>query len=270
MAGRIKVGIAGALGRMGRALAAGVEAHGGLEIGAVFDRPGCEGQIFEHGAHGHVLVTRDQALASCQVILDFTTPEASSHLVQAALERGGPALVIGSTGLSPAQEDAIAQAGANLAIVRTGNFSLGVNLLMGLVEETARRLNAQDWDVEIFEAHHKRKVDAPSGTALMLGEAAARGRNVPLAKVSERGRDGITGARKPGAIGFSVMRGGGIVGEHSVTFAAEDELVTLSHTAMDRSLFARGAVESAVWVAGRRAGLYTMMDVLGFNQTASS
>jgi 4-hydroxy-tetrahydrodipicolinate reductase len=136
--------------------------------------------------------------------------------------------------------------------------------LAGLVEETARRLAADGWDIEVFEAHHRRKVDAPSGTALMLGEAAARGRNVRLADVEARARDGITGARADGAIGFSVARGGGIVGEHSVTFAAEEEILTLSHSARDRALFARGALAAARWVASRPAGLYDMKDVLGF------
>jgi 4-hydroxy-tetrahydrodipicolinate reductase len=247
-------------------VAAAAEGKPGVEVAAVYDRPGAEGQIVEHdGARGHVLVTRDQALAGCDVVIDFTTPEATLALVHKALESGGPALVLGSTGLSEAQEAEIVRAAAEIAIVRSGNFSLGVNMLMGLVEEAARRLAAADWDIEVFEAHHHRKVDAPSGTALMLGEAAARGRNVRLAEVAERGRDGMTGPRKPGSIGFTAMRAGGIVGEHSVVFAAEDEIVTLSHSARDRSLFARGAVEAALWAAGRPAGLYSMMDVLGFN-----
>jgi 4-hydroxy-tetrahydrodipicolinate reductase len=148
--------------------------------------------------------------------------------------------------------------------VRSGNFSLGVNLLLGLVDQMARRLGPEDWDIELFEAHHRRKVDAPSGTALMLGEAAARARGVDLAKVAERGRDGLTGARAAGAIGFSVMRGGGLVGEHSISFIADDEVVTLSHSARDRSLFARGALAAALWVAGKPPGLYDMQDVLGF------
>jgi 4-hydroxy-tetrahydrodipicolinate reductase len=147
--------------------------------------------------------------------------------------------------------------------VKSGNFSLGVNLLMGMVRQAAAALPAADFDIEVFEAHHRRKIDAPSGTGLMLGRAAAEGRGVALDQVSERGRDGITGARKPGAIGFSVLRGGGIVGEHSVIFAAEDEIITLSHSARDRSLFARGALAAARWAAGRPAGLYDMMDVLG-------
>jgi 4-hydroxy-tetrahydrodipicolinate reductase len=170
--------------------------------------------------------------------------------------------VIGSTGFSQADEASVREASRRVAVVKSANYSLGVNLLMGLVEQAARALAAGDYDIEVFEAHHRRKVDAPSGTALMLGEAAARGRGVDLAAVSERGRNGLTGPRASGAIGFSVMRGGDIVGEHSVTFAAADEIVTLAHSARDRSLFARGAVEAARWVVGKPAGLYDMMDVL--------
>lgn len=260
----IRIGVAGALGRMGQAVAAAVESRAGVEIGALFDRPGTEGQILEGLQRGRVLVSPQAALETCEVIVDFTTPEATALLARRAAERGGLALVVASTGLSQAQETEVAKAAASLPIVKSGNFSLGVNVLMGLVEETARRLEAGGWDIEVLEAHHRRKVDAPSGTALMLGQAAARGRGIDLSEHSERGRDGITGARKEGAIGFSVLRGGGIVGEHSVVFAAEDEILTLSHSARDRSLFARGAVEAALWAAGRKAGLYDMMDVLGF------
>ncbi len=202
-------------------------------------------------------------MPSGEIAIDFTTPEATVALAEECAERGGPALVVGSTGLDPAQDAALARAVEQVAIVRSGNFSLGVNLLAGLVRRAAAAPAARDFDIEVFEAHHSRKVDAPSGTALMLGEAAAAGRNVALADVSKRARDGITGPRAPGAIGFSVMRGGGIVGEHSVVFAAEAEILTLSHSARDRSLFARGALAAALWVADRPPGLYDMQDVLG-------
>jgi 4-hydroxy-tetrahydrodipicolinate reductase len=149
--------------------------------------------------------------------------------------------------------------------VQTYNYSLGVNVLAGLVRQAARALGPE-YDIEVFEAHHRRKVDAPSGTALMLGEAAAEGRGVSLSNTARRARDGITGARPAGEIGFSVMRGGGIVGEHSVSFVAEDEILTLSHSARDRGLFARGAVVAARWVAGKPPGLYDMADVLGFSR----
>ena len=157
----------------------------------------------------------------------------------------------------------IARAAERMPIVRAGNVSRGVNMLMGLVRQAAAALSARDYDVEVVEAHHRRKVDAPSGTALMLGEAAAEGRGVRLDEVAQRARDGITGARRAGDIGFAVLRGGGIVGEHSVVFAAEDEVLTFSHSARDRSLFARGAVEAARWVAGKPPGAYDMQDVLG-------
>ena len=261
----IKIGIAGAFGRMGRAVTAAVEQRDGVEIGALYDAPGSEGQIATHdGGRGRVLVSREEALTACDAVIDFTVPEASIKLAGLAAERGGPALIIGSTGLTAEQEGKITRASGKVAVVRSLNFSLGVNTLMGLVRQAAERLGPEAWDIEIFEAHHWRKVDAPSGTALMLGQAAAAGRGVDLDKVSDRARDGITGPRTEGDIGFSVMRGGGIVGDHSVVFAAEDEILTLSHSARDRSLFARGAVEAAVWAAGRKPGLYDMMDVLGF------
>jgi 4-hydroxy-tetrahydrodipicolinate reductase len=261
----VRIGIAGALGRMGRAVAAAAEQRPGVEITALYDAPGTEGQIAEHeGGRGRVLVTRDQAAEMCDVIIDFTVPDATAALARLAEARGAPALILGSTGLREAHLAAIDAAAKKVAVVRTGNFSLGVNTLVGLVRQVAERLGPDAWDIEIFEAHHKRKVDAPSGTALMLGEAAAAGRDVGLGQVSDRARDGITGPRKTGDIGFSVMRGGGIIGEHSVSFVSEDEILTLSHSARDRSLFARGAVEAALWAAGRPAGLYDMMDVLGF------
>jgi 4-hydroxy-tetrahydrodipicolinate reductase len=255
----IRIGVAGALGRMGKVVAGLVRARPELELAALFDRPDAVGQAVDGGT----LTDAAGALGACDVIIDFSSGGASAALARLAGGRGGPALVIGSTGLSGDEERAVRDASARIAIVKSGNFSLGVNLLLGLVRQAARALPAADYDVEVFEAHHRRKVDAPSGTALMLGRAAAEGRGVDLDAASERGRDGITGARGPGAIGFSVMRGGGIVGEHSVLFAAEDEIVTLSHSARDRSLFARGAIEAARWVAGRPPGLYDMGDVLG-------
>jgi 4-hydroxy-tetrahydrodipicolinate reductase len=245
---------------MGRAVIEVMEARDDAEIALLFDQPASAGQRLGE----RVLASPDQAAGACDGIIDFTAPDASIALARACAARGGPALVVGSTGLSEAQEGVIAEAAKRIAVVRSRNFSLGVNLLMGLVEQAARSLRAEDWDIEVFEAHHRRKVDAPSGTALMLGDAAARGRGVDLPAVSERGRDGVTGPRGPGAIGFSVMRAGGIVGEHSVSLAAEDEIITLSHSARNRSLFARGAVEAAIWVVRQPPGLYDMMDVLGF------
>lgn len=244
---------------MGRAIAAIVETRDDMAVAARFDRPGVEGEG---------LVEMDAALAAADVVIDFTLGSASAALAERCAARGGPAMVIGSTGFNGDELVRIAAAGERIAIVRAGNFSLGVNMLMGLVAQAARALPERDYDIEVFEAHHRHKVDAPSGTALMLGEAAASGRGVGLAQVARRTRDGLPGARPPGEIGFSVLRGGGIVGEHSVTFAAEDEILTLSHSARDRGLFARGAVEAARWVATRPPGAYDMQDVLGFTDRA--
>lgn len=249
----IRIAVAGALGRMGQAVAAAVEADPALALAARFDRP---------GATGEGLADRDAALAEAEVVIDFTSAAASADLAQAAAAKG-VALVIGSTGFDAAQLGAVAEAARTVPVVRAGNFSLGLNMLLGLVAQAARALPAEAYDVEVFEAHHRRKVDAPSGTALMLGEAAAQGRGVSLAEVERRARDGITGERPVGQIGFSVMRGGGIVGEHSVVFAADDEILTLGHSARDRGLFARGALAAARWVAGKPAGEYDMQDVLG-------
>ena len=260
----VRIGVAGALGRMGRVTADVVRAREGAALAALMDRPETAGEACD----GLNLATLDDLLAASDVIVDFSTPAGSAALARAAAARGGPALVIASTGATDEEAQEIEAAAARVAIVRSGNFSLGVNLLAGLVARAAKTLDAQDWDIEVAEAHHRRKVDAPSGTALMLGEAAAKGRGVTLRAVEERGRDGVTGPRGPGAIGFSVLRGGGIIGEHSVVFAAEDEILTLSHSARDRGLFARGAVAAALWVAGKPPGLYDMMDVLGFTADA--
>ena len=239
---------------MGQAVTAVVESRTDLALVARFDAP---------ASTGEGLVGAETALAAADVVIDFTTGAASAALAERCAELGGPALVIGSTGFDAAQRARVDAATAKIPILRAGNFSLGVNMLMGLVEQAASALSVEDYDIEVFEAHHKRKIDAPSGTALMLAEAAAEGRKVALDAVARWTRQGVTGARPTGEIGFSVMRGGGIVGEHSVVFAAEDEILTLSHSARDRSLFARGAVTAAAWLAGRPAGAYDMRDVLG-------
>ena len=254
MARPVTIAIAGALGRMGLAVASLAQGRDDLRLVARFGRDG-RGEA--------ELATRSEALESAEVVVDFTSAVASADLAAACAGRGGPALVIGSTGFSPEEDLQVRRAAERIAIVRAGNFSLGVNLLLGLVRQAARALADRDYDIEILEAHHRRKLDAPSGTALMLGEAAAKGRGVALDAVAERGRDGIAGARAEGAIGFASLRGGGVVGEHSVLFAAEDEILALSHSARDRSLFARGALQAAVWVAGKPPGLYDMQDVLG-------
>jgi len=242
--------VAGAKGRMGQAVIR-VLIERGLIVCATFDK----GEIAD--------------LSDADAVIDFTTPSATLSLAEACAAegqaRGTPlAHIIGSTGFLPEQIDALNAFGDHNIILRSGNFSLGVNMLMGLVRQAAAKLSPDAWDIEVLEAHHKRKVDAPSGTALMLGDAAAAGRGVDLAGVKVAARDGLTGQREPGTIGFSVIRGGGIVGEHSVLFAAEDEVITLSHSARDRTLFARGAIEAALWAAQQTPGLYDMQDVLGF------
>ncbi|PBB67707.1 4-hydroxy-tetrahydrodipicolinate reductase [Mesorhizobium sp. WSM4312] len=253
----IRIAIAGALGRMGRQMAEAVLADPRLALAARFHRP---------GSVGDRLVSRDEALAAADVVIDFTTPAASADLARVCANRGGPALVIGSTGFDAAELADIADAAKAVPIVRSGSFSLGLNMLVGLVERAAGALAPEDWDAEIFEAHHRHKIDAPSGTALMLGQAVAGGRGVELDAVARRVRDGVTGARPAGEIGFAVVRGGSIVGEHSVSFCAEGELVTVSHAAGDRIMFARGAIAAALWLPGRKPGEYDMHDVLGFNR----
>lgn len=241
-------GISGARGRMGRAVSSVLDAREDVVVAARFDR----GE------------TPDLSL--CDVVIDFSTADASVELAQACAAKGGPALVIGSTGLTPEQDAEILKAAEKIAIVRSGNFSLGVNILIGLVEHAAQRLDARDWDIEILETHHRKKVDAPSGTALMLGEAAASGRDVDLAEVRSAPYDGVGEPRQEGHIGFASLRAGGVIGEHTVLFASDDETLTLSHSAIDRSLFAKGAVAAAAWVRSRPPGLYDMQDVLGFRQ----
>ena len=248
MSALFHVGISGARGRMGRAVSQALDAREDVMVAVRFD-------------WGE---TPDLSL--CDVVIDFSTAEASLALATTCAERGGPALVIGSTGFTPDQETALAAAADRIAIVRSGNFSLGVNILIGLVEHAALRLDARDWDIEVTEAHHRKKVDAPSGTALMLGEAAAMGRGRDLSDLRSAPYDGIGEERKVGTIGFSSIRAGGIVGDHTVLFASDDEVLTLSHSAIDRSLFAKGAVAAAAWVRTRRPGLYDMQDVLGFRQ----
>jgi 4-hydroxy-tetrahydrodipicolinate reductase len=244
----LHIGLSGARGRMGRAVSAVLDAREDLVVAARFDR----GE------------TPD--LSPCDVIIDFSTADASVELAELAASKGGPALVIGSTGFTAEQEAQLARAADKVAIVRSGNFSLGVNILIGLVEHAALRLDARDWDIEVLEAHHRKKADAPSGTALMLGEAAANGRGRDLADLRRPMREGVTGEREAGTIGFAALRAGGVIGEHTVLFASDDEVIRLSHSAIDRSLFAKGAVAAAAWVAHRPAGLYDMQDVLGFRQ----
>lgn len=197
----------------------------------------------------------------CDVFVDFSAPEGLSDHLDNALQAGRP-IVIGTTGLSPGHQKAIDEAAKRIPVLQAANTSLGVNLLSHLVREAAARLGA-DWDIEILEMHHRNKVDAPSGTALLLGKSAADGRAADLALVSDRGRDGLVGPRREGDIGFASLRGGSVAGDHQVIFACDGERIELGHRAESRTIFARGAVEAALWIADKPPGRYHMGDVLG-------
>ncbi|WP_045388788.1 4-hydroxy-tetrahydrodipicolinate reductase [Falsirhodobacter sp. alg1] len=260
--------VTGAAGRMGRLLIAAALASDHARLtGAVVrkghDWAGQDVGVAMGGAPVGIIATDDplEAFATAQGVLDFTTPDASVEF--AALAAQARAVhVCGSTGFTPAHLAKLEAAGRHAVIVQSGNTSLGLNLLLGLTRKVAAALDA-DWDIEIVEAHHRAKVDAPSGAALMLGEAAAEGRGVALQDVRDSGRDGITGARTTGDIGFSSIRGGSIVGEHDVIFAGEGERLVLRHIANDRGIFARGALKAALWGQQQKPGIYTMSDVLG-------
>jgi 4-hydroxy-tetrahydrodipicolinate reductase len=238
------IGIIGSAGRMGQAIAAAVADAGETLAGGI---------------------DRDEDVAAlaprCDVLVDFSSPGALEGNLDAAVAANVP-IVIGTTGLQERHHFLIDHAAQSIPVLQTGNTSLGVTLLAHLVREAAGRLG-EDWDIEIVETHHRMKVDAPSGTALLLGEAAAEARSVTLADASERGRDGITGKRGIGNIGFAALRGGSVAGDHSVLFLGDGERVTLSHMAENRSIFAKGAVRACQWLIGKPAGRYTMPEVLG-------
>ena len=239
-----RIGIIGSAGRMGAALTAAIAAAG-QELAGGVDK---DGDLAALAANSDVLV-------------DFSAPAALEGNLDAAMAAGVP-IVVGTTGLEERHHWLCDHAAETIPLLQTGNTSLGVTLLAHLVREAAARLG-EDWDIEIVESHHRMKVDAPSGTALLLGEAAAKGRGIDLAAHSARGRDGITGARKVGDIGFASLRGGTVAGDHTVSFLGEAERVRLSHQAEDRSIFARGAVRAAQWLIGKTAGRYSMPEVLG-------
>jgi 4-hydroxy-tetrahydrodipicolinate reductase len=260
--------VTGVSGRMGRMLVEAVRGSDKCVLAGAVERAGHDwiGQDLGTamgGAEIGVAVTDDplEVFAKAHAVLDFTAPEATVEFAGLAAQ-ARLVHVIGTTGMTEALLKAISAAARHAVIVRAGNMSLGVNLLVKLTRMVAEALD-EDYDIEIVEAHHNRKVDAPSGTALMLGEAAAEGRGVQLDKVAERGRDGITGARKRGDIGFAAIRGGDIVGEHDVIFAGPGERVILRHVAGDRGLFARGALRAALWGQDKKPGEYDMLDVLG-------
>jgi 4-hydroxy-tetrahydrodipicolinate reductase len=262
--------VTGVSGRMGRMLVEMIDAAPQAVLAGAVERSGHDwiGRdlgLAMGGAPKEIFVKDDvdEAIRNADAILDFTAPAATISFAQAAA-RAGIVHVIGTTGLSAEEIDQLSPATQSAVIVRAGNMSLGVNLLVQLTKRVAAALD-EDYDIEIIEAHHNRKVDAPSGTALMLGEAAAEGRGVSLADVSDRARDGIVGARKRGDIGFAAIRGGDIVGEHDVLFAAEGERIILRHVATDRAVFARGALKAALWARNKVPGAYNMLDVLGLN-----
>jgi 4-hydroxy-tetrahydrodipicolinate reductase len=260
--------ITGASGRMGQMLIRTVLASDKARLAACVERAGHAwigrdvGEAMG-GAPVGVVATDDplEAFARAQAVIDFTAPAATVEFAALAAQARA-CHVIGTTGLEAEHLARIEAASHHAVIVRAGNMSLGVNLLTRLTRKVAEALDA-DWDIEIVEAHHRMKVDAPSGTALMLGAAAAEGRGVSLDNARVSGRDGITGARPEGTIGFSAIRGGDIVGEHDVIFAALGERIVLRHIATDRTIFARGALKAALWGQGRKPGQYDMMDVLG-------
>jgi 4-hydroxy-tetrahydrodipicolinate reductase len=260
--------VVGAGGRMGQALVRAIHDIDGVSVAAGVERPGSPhlgrdvGELAGVGPLG-IAIGDDPlpAFAAADGVLDFTSPKASvgfaGYAAQARIVH-----VIGTTGCGPEEDAAIAAAARHATIVKSGNMSLGVNLLGALVRQAARALGP-DFDIEILEMHHRHKVDAPSGTALLLGERAADGRGIDLAEHSVRSRDGYTGPRPEGSIGFATLRGGSVIGEHAVVFAGEGERVVLSHIAEDRTVFARGAVRAALWARGRKPGLFSMLDVLG-------
>lgn len=264
----VRIAVVGASGRMGKTLIAAVLETEGASLSGAIEREGTDSLGVDAGAlvgqsPVGVTLTADplQVLAASDAVLDFTAPAATLHYAELAAQ-ARIVHVIGTTGISADDEAKLDAAARHASIIKSGNMSLGVNLLAVLVEQAARALSV-DFDIEVVEMHHKAKVDAPSGTALLLGEAAAEGRGLNLDDVSVLSRDGITGARPEGAIGFASVRGGSIVGDHSVLFAGPAERITLSHHAEDRSLFARGAVKAALWGYGKKPGRYSMRDVLG-------
>ena len=265
---KTRIGVIGCAGRMGRmlireiagtegcALAGGVVKPGGAALGQDLGMLGTLGRLGLEATDDP-----DQLLRSADVVIEFTGPAATAEHATLAARAGTP-LVIGTTGLESDDEAAVREASKSVPIVWAANTSLGINLLLGLVEQVAQRLGP-DWDIEILEMHHRQKIDAPSGTALALGRVAATARGVVFEEAAERGRDGITGPRRSGSIGFAALRGGDNIGEHHVLFAGMGEQLTLSHRATNRAIYATGAVRAARWVVGRTPGLYGMREVLG-------
>jgi 4-hydroxy-tetrahydrodipicolinate reductase len=266
----IRVVVAGAAGRMGQTLIRLLAESKDLVLAGALEAPhhpelGQDAGVLAGLKPSGIALTDDPlpAIAQAHAIIDFTVPKVSVELAALAAQ-ARIVHVIGTTGLAPADEAKIAAAARHAIVVKSGNMSLGVTLLTALVKQAAKAL--PNFDIEIVEMHHRNKVDAPSGTALLLGRAAAEGREVALEENSERGRDGITGKRNDGAIGFASLRGGTVVGEHEVILAGPGERIVLAHVAEDRAIFAQGAIAAARWGQGKKPGLYAMADVLGLSE----
>ena len=264
----IRIGVVGCAGRVGRMLIADIVATDGCALAGGTVRAGSAalGQdLGELAGLGRLGVSAgddpERLLRDSDVAIEFTSPAATAEHAALAARLGKP-VVIGTTGLHGAEESAVREAARQVPIVWAANTSLGINLLLGLVEQVAARLGP-DWDIEIMEMHHRHKVDAPSGTALALGRAAAAARGAVFDEVAQRGRDGITGARPTGAIGFAALRGGDNIGEHHVLFAGLGEQLELTHRATNRGIYSKGAVRAALWLVGKPPGLYGMKEVLG-------
>ncbi|HSW13166.1 MAG TPA: 4-hydroxy-tetrahydrodipicolinate reductase [Solimonas sp.] len=264
----VRIAVLGASGRMGRAVIQAVDASPRAKLGAALEREGCPEAGQDAAALAglavagvKILTQPAQAAADFDVLIDFTRPEATVAMLALCVEHRR-AMVIGTTGFTPEQQAQVEAAAQQIPIVKAGNFSIGVNLSLKLLEDAARVLG-EDFDIEIVEAHHRHKVDAPSGTALMMGEAVARGAGRKLKDVAVYERYGHTGARDRQTIGFSTVRGGDVVGDHTVMFLGDGERVEIAHKASSRNIFAKGAVHAATWVARQPAGLYSMRDVLG-------
>jgi len=262
----LSIGITGASGRMGRALAAAVLREPQARLGDACVRPGSAAvgtAILDAAGNRSGVVASDHApamFAACAVVIDFSAPDATATFAHLAAESHTP-LVVGTTGLGAEEETALKDAARHSALLHAANFSLGIHLLGRLVREAASRLD-EDFDIEILEMHHRYKRDAPSGTALALGHAAAQGRELPHATAEEAAAHPDRGGpRKPGSIGFSVLRGGDVAGEHSVIFAGPQERLELTHRATSRSIFARGAVRAALWLAKQPPGFYSLDDL---------
>ncbi|MBD8555321.1 4-hydroxy-tetrahydrodipicolinate reductase [Rhizobium sp. CFBP 8762] len=269
----MKLVVVGAGGRMGQTLIRVIQAMDGVTLSAALERTGSPligkdaGELAGVGPLSIPVTDQPlEAFVHADGVIDFTAPAATVEFAALAAQ-ARIVHIVGTTGCSGEDDASIKAAARHARIVKSGNMSLGVNLLAVLVEQAARALEAADWDIEILEMHHKHKVDAPSGTALLLGEAAAKGRAIDLMPNAVKVRDGHTGARVSGSIGFATLRGGSVVGDHSVLLAGEGEQIELRHTALDRTIFARGAVKAALWAHGQKPGLYSMLDVLGLSST---